>query len=203
VKVALGAGLVAGALIAILTVSLEHGRIAFGAYALYGNGALIAPSLLAPFALYPVWTWTLRRGGRALELAVYVVGLHFGLGLTSPLEVVFFPSDPDLTLVDALPGLLLTGAIFVLPAALLAGFALWAVRRAPDSLIGVAVVVAVVTAALLGFVYGIGLGVLAGAAVALAERRPQGAVVIGLGLAMLVLVLGNLPYLSLLFAPTR
>ncbi len=196
-----GAGLLAGAAIAILTVILEHGRIALGAYALFGNGALIAPSLLAPFALYPGWTWTLRRGGRALELALYVLGLHFGIGTIPVLEIVVFPSDPDLTLVDALPGFLLTGAIFVLPAALLAAVGLWAVRRAPDSLVGVAVTVAVVAAAVLGFVYGIGLGVLAGTAVALAERRPDATVLIGTALAVLVLVLGNLPYLSLLFAP--
>jgi hypothetical protein len=195
------AGLVAGAIIAVLTVVLEHGRIAFGAYALYGNGALIVPGLLAPFALYPGWTWTLRRGGRALELALFVVGLHFGVGAISLLEIGFFPQDPDVTLVDALPGFLLTGAIFVLPAALLAAIALWAVRRTRASLAGVAAVAAVVIAAALGFVYGIGLGVLAGTAVALAERRPERAVLIGLALAVLVIVLGNLPYLSLLFAP--
>lgn len=198
--VIVAAGLLAGALIAILTVVLEHGRIAFGAYALYGNGALIVPSLLAPFALYPGWTWTLRRGGRGLELALYVVGLHFGVGLVSVLEVLFFPQDPDLTLVDALPGLLLTGAIFVLPAALLAALALWAVRRARGSLLAVAVVVAVASAAVLGFVYGIGLGVLAGTAVALAERRPERAPLIGLSLGVLVLILGNLPYLPQIVA---
>jgi hypothetical protein len=47
----IAAGLVAGAFIAVLTVGLEHSRIAFGAYALYGNGALIVPGLLAPYAL--------------------------------------------------------------------------------------------------------------------------------------------------------
>jgi hypothetical protein len=60
------AGLVAGAIVSALTVLLEHSRIAFGTYALYGNGAFIVPSLLAPYALYPGWTWVLRRGGRAL-----------------------------------------------------------------------------------------------------------------------------------------
>ncbi len=197
--VIVGAGLLAGATIAVLTVALEHSPIAFGAYALYGNGSLIAPSLLAPFALYPGWTWILRRGGHALELALYVVGLHFGVGAISILEVLFFPQDPDLTLVDALPGLLLTGAIFVLPAALLAGTALWAMRRAPAALLSVAAGAAVVVAAVLGFVYGIGLGVLAGAAVAMAERRAASAPLIGLALAALVLLLGDLPYLSQMF----
>ena len=195
----LGAGLFAGAIIAVLTVILEHGRVAFGAYALYGNGALIAPSLLAPYALYPGWTWILRRGGRALELALYVVGLHFGIGLISVLEVLFFPQQPGLALVDALPGFLLTGAIFVLPAALLAAIAVWAARRA-GSREGVAVLVAIVATTVLGFLYGIGLGVLAGTAVAVAERRPGRARLIGVALAVLVLLLGNLPYLSQILA---
>ncbi len=119
----LAAGLLAGGIIAALTVFLEHSRIAFGAYALYGNGSLIVPSLVAPFALYPGWTWALRRGGRALELSINVAGLHFGVGLISAFDVIFFPQDPDLTLLDALPGFLLSGAIFVLPAALLAALA--------------------------------------------------------------------------------
>jgi len=199
VRSILGAGLFAGAIIAVLTVILEHGRVAFGAYALYGNGALIAPSLLAPYALYPGWTWILRRGGRALELALYVVGLHFGIGLISVLEVLFFPQQPGLALVDALPGFLLTGAIFVLPAALLAAIAVWAARRA-GSREGVAVLVAIVATTVLGFLYGIGLGVLAGTAVAVAERRPGRARLIGVALAVLVLLLGNLPYLSQILA---
>jgi hypothetical protein len=201
VPIIVAAGFVAGAAIAVLTVVLEHGRVAFGAYALYGNGALIVPSLLAPFALYPGWTWVLRRRGSALELALFVAGLHLGVGVIPALEILFYAQQPDLTLLDALPGFLLTGAIFVLPAALLAAIALWGMRRASGASLGVVAVAAVLAAALLGFVYGIGLGVLAGAAVALAERRPGRAMVIGIALALLTLVLGNLPLLPLLFSP--
>jgi len=42
-----------GFLAGILMVLLEHSRIAFYSYSLFGNGALIVPALLAPFALYP------------------------------------------------------------------------------------------------------------------------------------------------------
>jgi hypothetical protein len=196
VPISVAAGHAAGAIIAALTVVLEHSRVAFGAYALYGNGALIVPSLLAPFALYPGWTWILRRGGRALELALYVLGLHLGVGLVPVLEVVFFPASPDLTLLNALPGLLLTGAIFVEPAALLAAIALWWIRRMHGVSLSAALGIAVVVSASLGFVYGIGLGVLVGTAVALAERLPRRTWIIGAGLAVLLLVLGNLPYLS-------
>ena len=187
-------GVIAGILIAVLTVLAEHSRIAIGGYALYGNGALIIPAILAPFALYPGWTWVLRRGGRALELALFAVELHFGVGAIALLEVVFFPQSPDLTMLDALPGLLLTGAVFVDPAALLAAGTLWAVRRTKDPSLPIALGGAFVVAILLGFLYGIGLGVLAGAAVALAERKPPFVFAIGLGLALVVLVLGNVPY---------
>ena len=199
----LAAGLLAGGIIATLTVLLEHSRIAFGAYALYGNGSLIVPSLVAPFSLYTGWTWALRRGGRALELSIYVAGLHFGVGLISVLDVIFFPQDPDLTLLDALPGFLLSGAIFVLPAALLAALALWLTRRAHGTALVVTLVAACIAAAAFGFLYGLGLGILAGCAVALAERRPERAVLIGAALAVFVVVLGNLPFVSQLFAPAR
>jgi hypothetical protein len=197
----LAAGLLAGGIIATLTVLLEHSRVAFGAYALYGNGSLIVPGLLAPFALYPGWTWVLRRGGHALELAVYVAGLHFGVGLVSPFDVIFFPQDADLTLLDALPGFLLTGAIFVLPAALLAAPALWIARRAHGTALVATLVVAFIAGAGFGFLYGLGLGILVGCAIALAERRPERTVLIGAALAVLVAVLGNLPFASRLIAP--
>jgi hypothetical protein len=117
------------------------------------------------------------------------------------LELLFFPSRPDLTLLDALPGLLLTGAIFVDPAALLAAVALWWIRRVHGVSLSAALGVAVVVAASLGFVYGIGLGIIAGAAVALAERMPSRTWVIGVGLGVLVLILGNLPLLGQILAP--
>jgi hypothetical protein len=190
------AGLVAGGIVATLTVLVEHSRIAFGSYALYGNGALIVPGLLAPFALYPGWTWALRRGGHALELAVYVVGLHFGVGLVSILEVLFYPQGAGATVIDALPGFVLTGAIFVLPAALLAAAALWITHRAHGTPLIIAALLA--AAAGLGMI-GIGLGILAGAAVGLAERRPERTLGIGAALAVFVVLVGNLPILFQLF----
>ena len=118
-------GFLAGTLIALLMVLIEHSQIAFNSYALFGNGALIVPALLAPFAIYPGWVWTQRHGGRALELALFVVGLHFGVGMLSVLEVVLSPADTNLGLADALPGFLFSGSVFVLPAGLVAGAALW------------------------------------------------------------------------------
>ena len=108
------AGFLAGTLIAALTLLAEHSRLAFNSFALFGNGALLVPALLAPFSLYPGWVWALHRGGRALELALFVLGLHFGIGMISNLEVLVFPVDPTLAVGDALPGFLFSGAVFVL-----------------------------------------------------------------------------------------
>ena len=80
-------------------------------------------ALLAPFALYPGWVWALRRGGRGLELGVFVAGLHFGVGMISIIEVVVFPADTTYGITDALPGFLFSRSVFVLPATLLAAAA--------------------------------------------------------------------------------
>jgi hypothetical protein len=193
---AVAAGLLAGTLGAILTVLAEHSHIEFGSYALFGNGALIVPSLFAPYAIFAGWTWLIGRGGRALELALFAVGLHFGIGMISVLEVLFYPSFSDVTLVDAAPGLIFTGAIFVDPSALLAGLALWGVRGATGRRLVLSISLALFVATVLGFVFGIGLGVLAGAAVGLAEKERARTAQIAFSLAVLVILLGDLPYLS-------
>lgn len=194
-------GLVAGALIAVLTVLAEHSRIEFNSYALYGNGALIVPAILAPFSLYPGWLWTLSRGGRALEMAILVLGLHLGVGLTSVLEVLFFPSSSDLTIADALPGFLLTGAIFVLPAALLAGLAYWLGMSLHGNGLIAGIIAGVLLASFLAVFWGVGLGILAGGAVAIARRAPFQRVAVGAALFVAMLVVGNLPLIGALTTP--
>ena len=82
VSLALAGGLLAGLLIAAVAVGLEHSRIAFGPFALSGNGALIAPGLGAPLALYFGWL-RLARGTATVPLvpaAAYAVGLDVGIG---------------------------------------------------------------------------------------------------------------------------
>ena len=194
------AGLAAGIAIAVVTVLVEHSRIAFNSYALYGNGALIVPSILAPFALYPAWTWIRSWGGRALEMAVFVVGLHFGVGAISILEVLFFPSSPDLTIADAAPGFLLTGAIYVLPAALLAALAFWITQRLSGNALILAAVVGVLFAVLLS-VLGIGLGILAGGAVAFAQRVPRQRIALGVALFVAMVLVANMPLVAALTTP--
>ena len=191
-------GFAAGAVIAITTVVLEHSRVAFGNYALYGNGALIVPALFAPWAVYWGWAWVLARGGAALEMALFVVGVAFGVGAWSVLEVVFFPQQPGLTVLDALPGLVFNGAFFVIPAALLAGLAFWLFSsRMP--LNSLTVFAAGFAAAFLSALYGVGLGILTGLCVAAARKDPSRSVAIGIALLVLLIVLGNLPLLPALF----
>src|SRR3954465_10932364 len=199
--IAVGAGLAAGFVISLLTVLVEHSRIAVNSYSLYGNGALIIPAILAPFALYPGWTWIIARGGRALEMALFVVGLHFGVGAISLIEVLFFPSAADLTVIDALPGFLLTGAIFVLPASLLAGLAYWIGMQVNRVALAVAIILAVPLSAALAVFWGIGLGILAGGAVAIARRAQFQRVAIGAALLVAMIVVGNLALIGALITP--
>lgn len=193
------AGFAAGTLISILAVLAEHSRIAYGAYALYGNGAIIVPALLAPWALYWGWTWVLGRAGRALEMALFVVGLHFGVGMTVVLDALFFPQQTGITIADALPGLALTGTIWVIPSALLAALAYW-LFSGRLGLTSWNVFAAAFIAAVLVVLYWVGLGILAGLCVAAARRDPSRRGRIGAALLVLLVVLGNLPYLPALFA---
>jgi hypothetical protein len=187
----------------VLFVLVEHSRIAFNSYALFGNGALIVPALLAPYALYPGWVWLLRRGGRALELAFFVVGLHFGIGSISILEVAFYPTDSAMSLGDALPGLIFSGSVFVLPAALLAAVALWIGYRLRGSALIIGGILGFMASAFLAFAYGAGLGILSGLAVSLAQRDRSLTVPIGVVLLVLIIVVGNLPFASALISPLR
>ena len=194
------AGFGAGALIAVVTVLTEHYGPTFGRYALFGNGALIVPALLAPFALFLGWSWAVRHGGRALELAMFVVGLHFGVGVISVLDAALFPSSPDISIADALPGFLFSGAIFVLPAALLAGASYAIARRVSGPAFAIVALLALSFGALLGGLFGAGLGLLVGIAVAMVEREPARAPLIGAVLFVAILLVGNLTYLTLLLA---
>lgn len=200
---AIAAGYLAGLIVAFLTVTAEHSRIAFGAYALSGNGAIIVLVILAPFALYPGWAWLLaREGDRRLEAALYTLGLHLGVGMLSVLEVVLYPQATDATLVSAAPGFLLTGTLFVVPAALFAAVTLWLVRSGRVEITPLTAAFGIVIAGLTALLFGAGLGILSGGAVALALQRPERRVTIGIVLLVLCIVVGNAPFIPALFAPS-
>jgi hypothetical protein len=197
VAIAALAGYLAGLVIAILAFTAENSRIAFGGYALYGNGALIVPAMLAPFALYPGWVWLLaREGDRRLEAALYTLGLHFGVGTWALLEVLLNPQSATVTLLSAVPGFLLSGALFVLPAALLAAATLWLVRSRHVAITPLTGAFGFVIAALTGLLFGVGLGILSGGAVALALDRPARRTTIGIALLVLLIVAANAPLVA-------
>ena len=202
IPLAIAAGYLAGTVVAALAIAAEHSRIAFGSYALSGNGALIVPAILAPFALYPGWSWLLaREGDRRLEAALYTLGLHFGVGMTSVLDAVFFPQSADVTLASALPGFVLTGALFVIPAAFFAAVTLWLVRSERLAITPLSAAFGIVIAALTALLFGAGLGILSGGAVALALDRPARRPMIGVVLLVLLIVVGNAPFIPALFTP--
>lgn len=191
--VVLIAGFLAGGAIAVVTVLAEHSGVAVGQYALSGNGAIIVPALLVPWAVYWGWTGLLARKDRALEMALFVLGLHFGIGVTTVLDALFFSQQAGLTIADALPGFALSGTIFVIPGALLAALTYWLfTTRVP--LTSWTVFGAGFLAAVLVVAFWVGLGILTGMCVAAASRQPTRRIAIGFALLVLLVVLGNLPY---------
>ena len=192
-------GYLAGTLISVAAVLLEHSTIGFGEYVLYGNGALVVPAIVVPWALYWGWTWLLGRGGEALEMALFVAGLYFGIGMIAVLDTVLFPQQPGLGIVDALPGFLLTGTIYVIPTSLLAAAAYWLFASGRLVLGAATLFVAAFVAALLVIVYWIGLGILAGLTVDVARREPRRRVAVGVALFVLLVFVANLPYVPALF----
>ena len=197
------AGYVAGLIVATLAVAAENSRIALGSYALYGNGALIVPAVLCPFALYPGWVWVLGQAGdRRLEAALYTLGLHLGVGMLSVLEVVLYPRSADVALLSAAPGLLLSGTLFVLPAALFAAATLWLIRSGRVAITPLSVAFAIFIAALTALLFGAGLGILSGGAVALALQQPSRRALVGAVLLALLVVVGNAPFIPALLTPT-
>ena len=203
IPLAIVAGYLAGLVVAVLTVTAEHSRIAFGSYALSGNGSIIVLVVLAPFALYPGWAWLLaHEGDRRLEAALYTLGLHLGVGMLSVLEVVVFPQSADSTLLGAAPGFLLTGALFVVPAALLAAATLWLVRSGRVAITPLTAGFGIVIAGLLALLFGAGLGILSGGAIALALERPARRTTIGIVLLVVCIVVGNAPFIPALLTPS-
>jgi hypothetical protein len=98
---ALVAGGAIGLAIFLVTQILSETRIAFGPWALSGNGALAMPFVGFPLAIYAGWTYLAdRHAGRdlALRLASYSLGLVVGAGVFG----LFF----------GLPMVLVTGAIY-------------------------------------------------------------------------------------------
>lgn len=201
IPLAIPAGYLAGVIVVALAYAASHSRIEIGSYALSGNGALIVPVILAPFALYPGWTWLLGQGGdRGLEAALYTLGLHFGVGMGGVLSALLNPQSAE-TPLSLAPGILLSGAFFVLPAALVAAGTLWLIRSGRLAVTPLTAAFGIVVAALTALLFGTGLGILSGGAVALALQRPERGMTIGIALLVLVIVVGNAAFIPMMLTP--
>lgn len=142
-----------GLAIFVLTQILTETRIAFGPYALNGNGALAVPFIGFPLAIYAGWTW-LGDGFEGRDLATRLMGFSAGLILGAlPLGLIF-----------GLPVALVTGAVY----------ATWmrgsAVRRR-DLYLWVAFAVSIVLSAL-PWVGLFGVALLPGSIILLARDKP-------------------------------
>lgn len=115
-------GVIAGAVIGVTMRVVETSRISFGPYALYGNGALAVPAVVVPLAVFILWAWLLRtkEPGRSVvgAMALAVIGLDLALGISYRLVQ---GGGFDL-------GIVASSAVFVLPTAALAAFALLVLR---------------------------------------------------------------------------
>jgi hypothetical protein len=112
------------------------------------------------------------------------------------LEVVFSTQSGSVSLLSAAPGFLLSGALFVLPAALLAAATLWLVRSRHVAITPLTAAFGFLIAALTSLLFGVGLGILSGGAVALGLDRPARRIVIGIALLVLLIVAGNSPIIA-------
>ncbi|HET8567616.1 MAG TPA: hypothetical protein VFM93_01355 [Candidatus Limnocylindria bacterium] len=170
---AFAAGTACGLAVALLMGAVETSRLAIGPLAFYGNGALVVPAVAIPVALYALWAWAVRAA-RPVALAVAAVaGLEAGFALGVALTVGNFPGS--------LGSGALSGLLFVVVPAVIAGFVVTAARAIPEfarasTLFGL-VVVSLPFMLLLPFV---AMGVLAGAfVVASARAERAGSIALG------------------------
>ena len=132
-----------------MTCAAEHSRIAFGSYALYDNGELIEPVVLAPFALCVGWTWLLSRDGdRRLACALYAGGLSLGVGMSGVIAVALGPQTTRCDVREPRRRDPARRCFFVVPAALVAAGTLWLVRSGRLAITPLSAAFAMVIAAL-------------------------------------------------------
>jgi hypothetical protein len=126
------AGLIWGVLIAAATVALEH----YGPsseplhISLSGNGAIAAPVMLVPLAIFWGWSWLANAysGRSALPIAAYTLAMFLGVSLIGPADAFLFPQDAAEISVNDFVGGLLQGVLFVGFVAIIAAPIYWVLR---------------------------------------------------------------------------
>jgi hypothetical protein len=126
------AGLIWGVIIAAATVALEH----YGPsseplhISLSGNGAIAAPVMLVPLAIFWGWSWLANAysGRSALPIAAYTLALFLGVSLIGPADAFFFPQNAAALSTDDFIGGLFQGVLFVGFVAIIAAPIYWVLR---------------------------------------------------------------------------
>ena len=199
---ALFGALLAGAGIGVITRAIESSRIAFGPYALYGNGALAVPATLAPVAFYALWV-SLVRAQRVpvAGMTASILGLDLGAGIAYNL-LAQRPFD--------VASIVLGWGIFIVPTGLVAAITLWLLvrSRVGSSRVALAVVFVAgfVLASLppLSFVGGFGaIGISVAAAVVAARDARTPLSVAAVGAAVFAAALAQVFAIPLIFLPRR
>ena len=190
------AGLIWGVLIAAATVALEH----YGPsseplhISLSGNGAIAAPVVLVPLAIFWGWSWLANAysGRSALPIAAYTLALVLGVSAIGPVDAFFFPQGTaTLTVNDLLAGLF-QGCLFVGFVAVIAAPIYWVLRsRIGQSRILIWLLY-LVSLAIAAFVPGFGTivagGVVAGVASGHAWQRQGGRTFIAIVVIVIMLL---------------
>jgi len=190
------AGLVWGLVIAAITVALEH----YGPsseplhVSLSGNGAIAAPVVLVPLAIF--WGWSsianAYAGRSVVPIAGYTLALLLGVSAIGPADAFFFPQNAAQISVNDLLGGLFQGILFVGFVALVAAPIYWVLRsRIGHSRILIWLLY-LVSLAIAAFVPGFGTivagGVVAGVASGHAWQRQGGRTFIAIVVIVIMLL---------------
>jgi len=197
------AGLVWGVLIAAVTVALEH----YGPssdplhISLSGNGAIAAPVVIVPLAIFWGWSWIANAyaGRSVVPITTYTLALLLGVSLIGPVDAFFSPQNSAGLGVSDLLGGLFEGCLFVGFVAVIAAPIYWVLRsRIGQSriLIWLLYVVSLAIAAFVaGFGTIVGGGVVAGVASGHAWQRQGGRTFIAIVvIVVMLLAVFAIPY---------
>ena len=197
------AGLIWGLLIAAATIALEH----YGPsseplhVSLSGNGAIAAPIVLVPLAIF--WGWSsianAYAGRSVIPIAAYTLALLLGVSAIGPVDAYFFPQNAAVLDVNDFLGGLFQGILFVGFVAVVAAPIYWVLRsRIGQSRILIWLLY-LVSLAIAAFVQGFGTivagGVVAGVSSGHAWQRQGGRTFIGIiVIVIMALAVFGIPY---------
>ena len=190
------AGLIWGLLIAAATVALEH----YGPssdplhISLSGNGAIAAPVILVPLAVFWGWSWIANAyaGRSVVPIAIYTLALLLGVSTIGPADAFFFPQGGAQLSVNDVLACLFQGCLFVGFVAVVAAPIYWVLRsRIGQSRILIWLLY-LVSLAIAAFVPGFGTivagGVVAGVASGHAWQRQGGRTFIAIVVIVIMLL---------------